>query len=205
MIEIKQSQTADTRTCDFASVSKETLRQSSIQHIADVRKGIDFFRDMLDTAANQHDADKLTDLDGFHRDFVGGFKSTLWWDNHRKVTRHHLLQEDGVREDVNLVDVLDMIVDCVMAGMGRAGKVYPLDISLDVLKRAFDNTAELLERNVVVSPAEKAEARFTSYNSAMDAIAKMDKAVRCLAVQVPESVYDDIKTCWDAVVAQQHQ
>ena len=154
MINIKQSKTADTRTCDFASVSKETLRKSSFQHIADVRKGIDFFRDMLDTAAFRHDSDKITDLDGFHRDFTGGFKSTLWWDNHRKVTRHHLLQADGVRDDVNLVDVLDMIVDCVMAGMGRTGKVYPLDISPDILKRAFGNTAALLERNVNVSPAE---------------------------------------------------
>jgi hypothetical protein len=37
----------------------------------------------------------------------------------------------------------------------------------------------------------------------MDAIAEMDKAVRCLAIQVPESVYDDVKRRWDAVVAQQ--
>ena len=154
MINIKQSKTADTRTCDFAAVSKETLRHSSLQHIADVRKGIDFFRDMLDTAATQHDLDKITDLDGFHRDFIGGFKSTLWWDNHRKITRHHLTEADGVREDVNLVDVLDFITDCVMAGMGRSGKVRPLDIPTDVLRRAFDNTAKLLERNVVVSPAE---------------------------------------------------
>ena len=150
MIRIQKSKTADTRTCDFASVSKETLRQSSIQHIGDVRKGIEFFKALLDTAADRHDFDKLTDLDGFHSDFVGGFEITGWWDNHREVNRHHLLQEDGVRDDVNLVDVLDMVVDCVMAGMGRSGTVYPVDISTDVLRRAFDNTVELLKCNVEV-------------------------------------------------------
>lgn len=163
MIRIQKSKTADTRTCDFASVSKETLRQSSIQHIGDVRKGIEFFKMLLDTAAERHDFDKLTDLDGFHSDFVGGFESTVWWDNHRKVNRHHLLQKDGVREDVNLVDVIDMVVDCVMAGMGRAGTVYPVDISNDVLRRAFDNTVELLKSHVEVenedAPSMAQEAR----------------------------------------------
>lgn len=42
-----------------------------------------------------------------------------------------------------------------------------------------------------------------SPNTGMNAIAEMDKAVRCLAIQVPESVYDDVKRRWDAVVAQQ--
>ena len=37
MISIQQSQTADTRTCDYANVTKETLLASSKQHISDVR------------------------------------------------------------------------------------------------------------------------------------------------------------------------
>ena len=150
MIEIRKSKTADTRTCDFANVSKDTLRESSLQHIEDIRKGMAFFGVLLAQAALCHDADKLGGLDQFHRDFVGGFKTTEWWDNHRRITRHHLLAADGVPEDVNLIDVLEMVVDCVMAGMGRAGQVYPLDIKPEVLKKAFDNTAKLLEREVVV-------------------------------------------------------
>jgi hypothetical protein len=150
MIFIQKSQTADTRTCDFSKVTKEQLYASSVQHREDVRKGMDFFRDKLQFAADYHDHDKLTDIDGFHRDFLTGFKQTAWWDSHRKTNRHHLLQEDGIPTDVNLVDVLDMIVDCVMAGMGRAGSVYPLDISPDVLAQAFQNTVELLKGQVVV-------------------------------------------------------
>jgi protein tyrosine phosphatase len=150
MIHIKKSQTADTRSCDFTKVTKETLHASSVQHINDVRSGMEFIKGLLSRAASHHDFDKLTDLDGFHSDFVGGFKSTVWWDKHRKNNRHHLLQSDGVPKDVNLVDVIDMIVDCVMAGMGRTGTVYPVDIPPDVLKLAFDNTVTLLKNVVVV-------------------------------------------------------
>jgi len=150
MIEIAQSKTADTRSCDFANVSKETLMESSKQHIGDVREALRFFSDHLKLAAQNHDTDKLTDIDGFHTDFVTGFKQTGWWDRHRQLNRHHLLQADGVPSDVNLIDVLDMIADCVMAGMARTGSVYPLNIDPDVLMRAFNNTVELLKRNVIV-------------------------------------------------------
>lgn len=151
MIEIKKSETADTRTCDFANTSKETLLSSSYQHIGDVRKALFFMQDKILEAAAVHDHDKISDIDGFHRDFVTGFTQTSWWDKHREVNRHHLLQMDGVPDDVNLIDVLDMICDCVMAGMARSGSVYSLDINETVLRRAFDNTVDLLKYNVKVS------------------------------------------------------
>lgn len=152
MIEIQQSKTADTRSCDFANVSKEQLYASSVQHIDDVLQALAFFRDQITEAGVRHDYDKLTDIDGFHADFITGFKQTGWWDRHRQLNRHHLLQADGVRDDVNLIDVLDMIADCVMAGMARTGSVYPLNIDPNVLMRAFTNTVDLLKSQVVVAP-----------------------------------------------------
>lgn len=154
MIHINQSKTADTRTCDVSKVTKEQLLESSVQHIGDVKQGMGFFAEMLIGAAYRHDLDKITDIDTFHRDFQTGFKVTEWWDRHRKINRHHLLEADGVPEDVNLIDVLDMIVDCVMAGLGRSGTVRELNISPDVLMRAYNNTAKLLEKNVVVDGKE---------------------------------------------------
>ena len=151
MIRIKKSPTADTRTCDFANTKKETLLASSYQHIEDVGKGLQWFRMMLQESANVHDHDKISDIDGFHRDFLTGFAQTTWWDNHRKVNRHHLLEPDGVPEDVNLIDVLDMIADCVMAGMARSGSAYPLNIDPEVLMMAFQNTVVELKANVEVS------------------------------------------------------
>lgn len=150
MIKIKQSKTADSRTCDSSKVPISQLYDSSVQHIDDVAEGLHFFSNMLENAIDYHDHDKLTDISGFHRDFTNNFETTEWWDNHRKVNRHHLFNEDGVPEDVNLVDVIELVVDCVMAGMGRSGSVYPLDIKPEVLMKAFNNTVELLKSNVVV-------------------------------------------------------
>jgi protein tyrosine phosphatase len=150
MITIQKSETADTRSCDFSKVAKEQLIKSSEQHINDVCKGMEFFAQMLFEVATIHDFDKLSNIDLFHSDFISGFEKTEWWDNHRKVNRHHLTQADGIPKDINLIDVIEMIVDCVMAGMGRTGTVYPLEISNEILKDAFNNTAELLKKQIVV-------------------------------------------------------
>lgn len=150
MIKIQQSKTADTRSCDYANTSKETLLASSLQHIGDVQAALGFMAGLLLQAAGRHDYDKLTDIEGFHRDFVTGFAQTTWWDAHRKLNRHHLLAEDGIPADVNLIDVLDMICDCVMAGMARTGSVYPLEINPEVLMKAFNNTVDVLKANVEV-------------------------------------------------------
>lgn len=150
MITVQKSATADTRTCDYANVSKAVLLASSKQHIDDVRQALGFFATQLGWAGRQHDTDKITDIDGFHRDFLTGFKQTEWWDRHRKLNRHHLTNEDGIPKDVNLIDVLDFIADCVMAGMARSGSVYELKLPPELLERAFQNTVELLKREVVV-------------------------------------------------------
>ena len=152
LIHIQKSPTADTRTCDFAHVTKETLLASSKQHIHDVHEGLQFFSRKIAEALLAHDTDKLTDIDGFHRDFVTGFTQTEWWDRHRQINRHHLNMPDGVRDDVNLIDVLDYITDCVMAGMARSGSVYELTLAPVVLERAFQNTVALLKRQVIVDP-----------------------------------------------------
>lgn len=156
MIEIEKSHTADTRTCDVSKVSKETLLASSNQHIGDIRKGMQFFSDILLRAGCAHDRDKIDGIDQFHADFVTGFEQTGWWDNHRKVNRHHLNADDGVPADVNLVDVIEHIVDCVMAGMGRSGTVYPLSLKPETLERAFQNTVGLLKSQVTVKQQEEA-------------------------------------------------
>jgi hypothetical protein len=157
MIRIGKSATADTRTCDFRNVTRETLGASSVQHIGDVRMALGFFAQLLHRAAAVHDTDKLTDLDGFHADFVTGFATSGWWERHRTLNRHHLNMADGVPADVNLIDVLDYIADCVMAGMARSGSVYPLALPPELLATAFQNTVSLLTNAVVVESAPTTE------------------------------------------------
>lgn len=155
MIEIYTSKTADTRTCDVTTVTREQLLESSKQHIRDVREAHQFFSKKIAEAMLAHDTDKITDIDGFYRDFSHGFAEpdyTEWWRRHRQLNRHHLTYPDGTPTDVNLIDVLDFIADCVMAGMGRSGSVYPLHLEPELLERAFQNTVELLKAQVVVLP-----------------------------------------------------
>lgn len=160
MIKIRKSSTADTRTCDPKTVSKATLLASSIQHIGDVGKGIAFFAGRLTEAASIHDYDKLSEIDWFHGDFTTDIlKPDGWLENHYKIHRHHLDKALGVPEDVNLIDVLEHIADCVMAGMGRAGDVWPINLSDELLQRAVANTSALLKAQVSVDaglPAEQA-------------------------------------------------
>jgi len=150
MIHIQKSETADTRTCDWSKVTEDKLLESSKQHIGDIEKGLDFFCNKLKEASKIHDFDKITEIKWFHEDFKTGFKKTGWWDNHRKVNRHHIDKSDGVPEDVNLIDVIDHITDCVMAGMARSGSVYELKLDNNLLQKAFSNTVELLKNNVTV-------------------------------------------------------
>ena len=152
---ISKSPTADTRTCDVTKVERQQLLDSSRQHIADVAKAMSFFSAKLFVAAAEHDYDKLTDIDWFYEDFKTKFEKTGWWDNHRKIHRHHLGQADGVPEDVNLLDMLEYVADCVMAGMARSGDVYALEASNELLRRAFENTVALLKSQVTVSQEEE--------------------------------------------------
>lgn len=150
MIEIRKSPTADTRTCDVTKVEKHQLLASSRQHISDVAKAMAFFSSKLFAAAAEHDYDKLTSIDWFYSDFITRFEQTGWWDNHRKIHRHHLGQEDGVPDDVNLLDILEYIADCVMAGMARSGDVYELKMPDELLRKAFENTVALMKDQIKV-------------------------------------------------------
>lgn len=155
MIEIKPSKTADTRTCDKSTVTKRQLLDSSVQHIGDVGKGIAFFAGKLAEAASVHDYDKLSEIDWFHADFTTDIlKPGGWLENHYKIHRHHLDKPLGVPGDVNLIDVLEHIADCVMAGMGRAGDVWPINLSNELLQAAVVNTVVMLKSQVHVERDE---------------------------------------------------
>jgi len=150
-IKINKSATADTRTCDWSKVTKDELLFASYNHIRDVKRAMVYFANRLVRQSVDHDFTKLDDIEQFHKDFSTGFKQTAWWDNHRKMERHHLEADDGVREDVNIFDVLEFICDCVMAGKARSGQVRPLIIKDEVLRLAFENTWKLLDQFVEVN------------------------------------------------------
>lgn len=109
------------------------------------------FATLLEDAGESHDHDKIELIDGFHEEFKGGFKTDAWLKNHYRVNRHHLAADGGLHSDVNLVDVPEYIVDCVMAGMARSGHVRKLELSSSILQKAFRNTVNLMHENVEVA------------------------------------------------------
>ena len=147
-ITIKKSPKADTRTCDFKKVSKVELMNSTMMHRADVQKGINAIRLMLFTAMMNHNHTKISGIDQFYEDFKTGFKSTVWWENHVKEERHHLSAH--VPDDVDLVDVIEFLVDGVMAGMARSGKYRKEELPEGLLQKAFDNTVNKMVEAIEV-------------------------------------------------------
>lgn len=152
MITINKSETADSRTCDYSKVTKEDLLQSSISHIKDVKQGLEFFADMLRKAAEDHDYTKIVYIDDFHKDFISGFKpSNPWYQMHIETERHHIGSEKGIRDDMNLIDVIEHIVDGFMAAMARKGYYEPSELPCDLLQKAAANTVNILMKVVKVN------------------------------------------------------
>lgn len=159
MITISKSKSADTRSAT-KKVTKGELLESSIQHIGDVQRAIVWMIGMLAQKAQSHDFTKLTDIDGFYRDFktiqdgsTEDFKTMEWYKLHIGSERHHL--NDRCPEDVSLFDVLERIADITMAGLGRTGTIYDDTLSPEILVRAYKNTIEMLKENVEVKDTEK--------------------------------------------------
>jgi len=154
---ISPSPTADTRTCNVDHVSSDELLRSTAMHIDDVRKGICFIASLLADRAMDHDKTKISDFDQFYHDFKTGFQDTTWWLMHKEQERHHLSfpNVDKDCDGINLIDILECVVDGVMAGIARSGKYYPITISSERLQLAVQNTAKLLLENIELRSGEE--------------------------------------------------
>lgn len=76
------------------------------------------------------------------------FERGLWFHKHCSEERHHISKY--CPDNVNLIDVIEMICDCVCAGMARTGEVYDVKISPEILANAVSNTVEMCKNAVEV-------------------------------------------------------
>lgn len=150
MIKISKSETADSRTCDFSKVTKEQLLDSTYSHLSDIKKGFDFFIMLMMKQSAIHDLTKLSHIDDFYRNFKTGFKEYDWWELHQEKERHHFNNKKYIPSDVNLVDIIDQIIDGVMAGMARTGQYRQENIDAELLLNAYNNTVKLLLDQIVI-------------------------------------------------------
>lgn len=150
---IHKNPNGDTRTAP-KGVTFEQFQKANNSHRDDVASVMLKLSDMLEDAAYMHDRTKKSADKQFYKDFVSAinegtdFVSGKWYQHHVNTERHHLLS--GCPEDVNLLDVIEMIVDCVCAGKTRSGEIRGLEITPEILDRAMNNTVKLIDDMTVV-------------------------------------------------------
>lgn len=155
-VKIKRNINGDTRVAKRMPTISE-FNDSNVSHKRDVKNIIDRFCEILQYSSMCHDWTKVEEpyRSLFYRDmssviehgadFFDGEWSKL---HYYELERHHLNRH--CPEDVDLFDVIEMICDCVAAGMARSGEVYDLDISDEILTKAVKNTVEILKAQIQV-------------------------------------------------------
>ena len=155
-IKIKQNTLGDTRTATKVPTFYEVV-DSNRSHVDDVSNMMNYIAEEIRLTGNNHDCTKTKDPERslFYRELCATIEGKMdsfvdgeWYPMHCKTERHHL--NEYCPNDVNLVDVIEMICDCVCAGLARSGNVRPVEISTDILKRAVDNTVEMLAHIVEI-------------------------------------------------------
>ena len=153
MINVHKAVNADSRTAN-SEFNKETLLNDTKSHIRDVTRGMDFIAEQLMARGDKHDHTKVKNIDQFCEALKSGkIKDSFWYQMHITEERHHL--KSNVPDDINLIDVIEHLVDCTMAGMTRSGTVYDVDLSAELLLNAVANTVELLKSNINVVESNK--------------------------------------------------
>lgn len=145
-MKINKSATAGVRpgTQEWVNLPEEQIVISTIEHRGDVAGCMSFLVGMMLGQIQEHDKDKLSMIGEFHKNFKN------WWKTHPQLNRHHITTPGGCPKDVNLVDVLEYVCDCVSAGVARNGKngLYKPEVSPELLMTAFNNTIQLLVDNI---------------------------------------------------------
>lgn len=153
MIEIYKNPNGDTRTAP-KNVTFEQFQEANDMHIEDVKAVMYELSRIIDKTGENHDCTKKSQERMFYRNFLStmnegtDFVNDEWYQLHIKAERHHLLS--NCPDDVNLIDVLEMISDCVCAGMARSGEIRDLEIDSDILNRAVQNTAKMIKEMIKV-------------------------------------------------------
>ncbi len=160
-IKILKTTACDTRAID-ENFSKQAVLSDSLKHILAVMSVARAMSYTLTANCTHHDWSKINEpyLTQFYEALKtkktgDEFKALEWYQNHIKLERHH--PKDRCAEDINLLDILEMCIDCVTAGLARTGTVYPIEISDEILQKALANTVEMIKNSVVVTDSPEDE------------------------------------------------
>ena len=148
-VKIKQNKLGDTRTATKIPTFSEFVDSNNL-HRRDVKELMDAIIIDIGKRGRNHDITKIEEpyKSLFYRELcakiegkIDDFTKGEWYPMHCKAERHHL--NEYCPCDVNLIDVIEMICDCVCAGLARSGNVYPIEISSEILQKAIQNTVQM--------------------------------------------------------------
>lgn len=156
IIKIKPNKNGDSRVADHVPTIEE-FKEANIYHIKDVKNIMGEFAQEIKNRSEKHDWTKMAEPyeSMFYRDMCNTIEGRIDFFNgewsrlhYTELERHHL--NVFCPEDVNLIDIIEMLCDCVVAGKARSGDVYDINISDTILQKAVKNTVERLKLHVVV-------------------------------------------------------
>lgn len=159
-VTMKKNTLGDTRTAERMPTRAE-FDVANVLHIRDVNALVASFVQEMINRINRHDWTKVSEpyRSMFYRDmssviehgmdFLDGEWSKL---HYYELERHHLGRH--CPEDVDLIDVIEMLADCVSAGMARSGHVYEIKIPDSVLQKAVFNTVKKMIDAVEIEDGE---------------------------------------------------
>lgn len=147
-VTMKKNTLGDTRTAERMPTRAE-FDAANESHISDVNALVESFTQEMISRVNNHDLTKVyepyatmfyDDMKANIKDGKAPFEKLEWFRLHISIERHHL--NNRIPDDVDLIDVIEMLADCVSAGMTRSGHVYEIKIPDSVLQRAVSNTVK---------------------------------------------------------------
>ena len=152
-LEIRRNTNGDSRVATKVPTFPD-FKESNLEHCENVREMMFNFAEDVKWQGKKHDWTKKNEpyRSMFYRDLCNTIEGRMkfedgeWCKLHYINERHHLL--NNVPDDVNLIDVIEMIADCVCAGMARSGEVRPLEINESIIMKAINNTVKLMAESV---------------------------------------------------------
>ena len=159
-VKIKRETLGDTRTATRVPTFPEFNKANDL-HTNDVRNMMDWIASAIRDRGRSHDIMKLFEPERslFYRELCAAIEGKMdferdgqWLKKHYMAERHHL--NSYCPDDVNLIDVIEMICDCVCAGMARSGAVRPFEIRSEILQKAVENTTKMLSDAVILEEGD---------------------------------------------------
>ena len=148
---IYKNSNGDTRTAPKNVTFKE-FQKANDMHREDVKNTMNEIAFLLMEKGKKHDWTKKDYEEMFYNNFLStlnngtNFIEDEWYQLHIEKEKHHLFSK--CHDDVDLLDVIEMVVDCVCAGKARSGEIRGLEINQEILDKALKNTVKKINEMV---------------------------------------------------------